>query len=573
MNTPWLDHYDSGIPHTIGTYPDKTLVDFLAQHAAARPEAAAIAFKGRHLTFRELDAESDALAAAFTALGINAGDRVALLLPNCPQFLIAEFAAWKIGAIAAPQNPLYTERELEETLGTTKPETIVVLTPFYERVKECQTATSIKRVIVTNIKEYLPPLLKIAFTLLKEKKDGHLITLQKGDLRLQDLIRSGAATPKRPSLAKPDEAAVVLMSGGTTGTAKAVISTHRGLVMAGTQLSTWLGEPLAARHPSIMLPLPLFHTYGCAGAQSMSIINGIPLVLVPNPRDIGDVLQTIHHEKPALFCSVPTLFSAILEHPSVKRGKIDFSSVAGCFSGAAPLMAETKKRFELLTGGRIVEGYSLTEATMACCVNPFAGTNKIGSVGLPLPDISVKIVDADEPDHEMGTGLLGEIILSAPQLMPGFWNNPAETADALRLRSDGSLWLHTGDLGRFDDEGYLFLVDRKKDLIKTSGFQVWPREIEEVIASHPSVAEVGVAGVPDERRGEVVRAWVVLRSDMPPVDQAQLRAFCKERLAPYKVPVQVEFRSELPKTMIGKVLRRALVAEAKASVEQEALVV
>jgi long-chain acyl-CoA synthetase len=563
MNAPWLGHYDAGIPLGIGKYPDKTLVGSLADHAVTRADATAIAFKGRRLSFHELDAESDALANAFANLGIKAGDRIALLLPNCPQFLIAEFAAWKIGAIVAPQNPLYTERELEETLRTTSPEAIVVLTPFYKHVKNCQAETSIRRVIATNIKEYLPPLLKVAFTLLKEKKDGHRIELQKGDFWLQELIRSGARSPKPLTVARPDDPAVVLMSGGTTGTPKAVISTHRGLVMAGTQLSTWLREPLAAKEPSIMLPLPLFHTYGCAGAQSMTILNGIPLILVPNPRDIGDVLQTIQREKPALFCSVPTLFSAILSHPSVRRGRIDFSSIAGCFSGAAPLMAETKKRFEQLTGGRIVEGYSLTEATMACCVNPFAGTNKIGSVGLAVPDVHVKIVDADNPDHEFGSGMTGEIIMSAPQLMPGYWNNPEETANALRLRTDGTTWLHTGDLGYLDEEGFLFIVDRKKDLIKTSGFQVWPREIEEVIASHPSVMEVGVAGVPDERRGEVVHAWVVLRSEGPPVDEAQLRAFCKERLAPYKVPVHVEFRNELPKTMIGKVLRRMLVAEAR----------
>lgn len=564
MNDPWLDHYDRGIPKTIGTYADKTLADFVAEHAAQHGDATAMTFKGRRISFAELDAESDALANAFANHGIGAGHRIALLLPNCPQFLIAELAAWKIGAIIAPQNPLYTERELEETLGTTTPETIIALTPFYGHVKKIQAATSIRRVIATNIKEYLPPLLRIAFTLLKEKKEGHRISLEKDDLWLQDVIRSGRRPAKRVSVAKPDDAAVVLMSGGTTGTPKAVVSTHRGMVQAGTQLSAWLAEPLAAPNASIMLPLPLFHTYGCAGAQSMTMINGIPLVLVPNPRDIGDVLHTIHKERPALFCSVPTLFSAILSHPDVCRGRVNLSSIAGCFSGAAPLMAETKKRFEELTGGRIVEGYSLTEATMACCVNPFAGTNKIGSIGLPVPDVRVKIVDADDPDHEMGTGVTGEILMSAPQVMPGYWNNPAETATALRLRTDGTTWLHTGDLGYIDAEGFVFVVDRKKDLIKTSGFQVWPREVEEVIASHPSVAEVGVAGVPDERRGEVVWAWIVLRHDAPRVDEATMRAYCKERLAPYKVPVHVEFRSELPKTMIGKVLRRMLAAEAKA---------
>jgi long-chain acyl-CoA synthetase len=569
MSEPWLDHYDAGIPRSIGSYPDKTLVDLVAQHSHDDPHTVALIFKGKKITFRELDEQSDALAAGLASLGIAAGDRVAMVLPNCPQFILAELAAWKLGAICAPQNPLYTERELEETLGASTPETMVVLTPFYAHVKRCQASTSIKRVIATNIKEYLPPLLRAAFTLLKEKKEGHRIELQQGDIWLQDLIASGANAPKPASAAKPDHTAVILMSGGTTGTPKGVISTHRGMVIAGTQLATWLREPLSAENASCMLPLPLFHTYGCAGAQSMTIVAGIPLILVPNPRDIDDVLKTIQHDRPTLFCSVPTLFSAILAHPDVRRGKVDLSSINACFSGAAALMAETKKRFEALTSSRIVEGYSLTEATMATCVNPFHGTNKIGSVGMPVPDVRVKIVDGEDARHELRPGQVGEIIMNAPQLMPGYWKDPAESANALRVRDDGLIWLHTGDLGYLDEDGYLFIVDRKKDLIKTSGFQVWPREVEEVIASHPSVAEVGVAGVPDERKGEVIHAWVVLRPDTPAIDEKSLKVYCRELLAPFKVPARIEFRDELPKTMIGKVLRRTLVAEFKSRVEKK----
>ncbi len=568
MSEPWLEHYDAGIPRSIGTYPDETLVDCVAAQAARNPHAVAIVFKGRRMTFRQLDRESDYLANGLAALGVKAGERIAIILPNCPQFILTELAAWKLGAICAPQNPLYTERELEETLGTTTPETMVVMTPFYAHVKQRQPATSIRRVIATNIKEYLPPILRAAFTLLKEKKEGHRIDLQQGDVWFQNVIASGVDKPKPQPVAKPDDPAVVLMSGGTTGTPKGVVSTHRGMIMAGTQLSTWLREPLSAENASVMLPLPLFHTYGFAGAQSMTMLSGVPLVLVPNPRDIGDVLKTIQSERPTLFCSVPTLFAAILTHPDVRRGKVDFSSIKACFSGAAALMAETKKRFEALTGGRIVEGYSLTEATMATCVNPFHGANKIGSVGMPVPDVHIRIVDSDTGHIELRTGEVGEIIMNAPQVMPGYWNNPDESSNVLRLRDDGSLWLHTGDLGYLDEDGYLFIVDRKKDLIKTSGFQVWPREIEEVLASHSSVAEVGVAGVPDERKGEVIHAWIVLRPEAPPVDERALKAYCKEQLAPYKVPARIEFRAELPKTMIGKVLRRSLVAEFKARMEK-----
>jgi long-chain acyl-CoA synthetase len=311
----------------------------------------------------------------------------------------------------------------------------------------------------------------------------------------------------------------------------------------------------------IMVPLPLFHVYANVGIQGLAFVAGNPMSLVPNPRDLADLLATIRRVKPAFFNGVPTLYVALLNHPDVQSGKIDFKSIRICFSGAAALMADTKKRFEALTGGRIVEGYSLTEAMMALCVNPVNGVNKQGSVGMPLPDVRVRIVDADSAAREMRIGEVGEICFAGPQLMEGFWNRPEETASVLRdhVDPDGTSgrWLHTGDLGYLDEDGYLFIVDRKKDLIKTSGYQVWPREVEEALAAHPAVAEVGVAGVPDETKGEVVRAWVVLRAGQS-ADEAALRAFCRERLAGYKVPARIEFRTELPKTMVGKVLRRAL---------------
>jgi long-chain acyl-CoA synthetase len=311
----------------------------------------------------------------------------------------------------------------------------------------------------------------------------------------------------------------------------------------------------------IMVPLPLFHVYANVGVQGLAFVAGNPMSLVPNPRDIPDLLATIRKVRPAFFNGVPTLYVALLNHRDVQAGKVDFRSIRICFSGAAALMADTKTRFEALTGGRIVEGYSLTEAMMALCVNPVNGPNKLGSVGMPLPDVQVRIFDADSGNEAVATRDVGEICLSAPQLMVGFWNRPEETASVLRdhVDLDGTTrrWLHTGDLGYLDEDGYLFIVDRKKDLIKTSGYQVWPREIEETLASHPAVAEVGVAGVPDPAKGEVVRAWVVLRKGQS-ATEAELRAYCREQLAPYKVPARVEFRTELPKTMVGKVLRRAL---------------
>ena len=555
MNAPWLEHYDPGVPRSIGSYPEKTLVDVLRDRAKSEPDATALLFKGRRVSVAELDRASDALAHGFERLGIRHGDRVGLLLPNAPQFVVAMFAAWKLGAICAPQNPIHTDRELETSLAVSDPAVMVVLTPFYERLKRVYA----RPVIATNIKEYFPPLLRTLFTLFREKKDGHRITLATGDRWLHEVMSGGAFA----SRSRPHDHATILMSGGTTGTPKGVVIDHRSLLMTGTQLWAWLHEALAGGG-AVMLPLPLFHAYGAAAALPAAMVASVPLLLIPNPRDIDDVVNTIVRDRPALLCVVPTLMSAILAHPKVVAGRVDLRSLKGTFSGAAPLLAETKRRFEEATGGRVIEAYSLTEATVAACVNPYRGPNKIGSVGMPLPDVHVTIVDADDPARELPTGQTGEIVFRAPQLMQGYWNNPEETAAALRTGPDGTLSLLTGDLGYLDEDGYLFIVDRKKDLIKTSGCQVWPREIEEVIAMHPSVAEVGVAGVPDARRGEVVMAWVVPRGDAQP-SEAELRDFCRDKLAPYKVPARIHIRRDLPKTLVGKVLRRALVAEEIAS--------
>jgi long-chain acyl-CoA synthetase len=553
QSAPWLGHYDKGVPASVGPYPERTLLDDLAEAVALRPDAPAALFKGRTVSHGELDRRSDAFAAALAGLGVAKGDRVALLLPNCPQFLVCELGAWKAGAIVHPLNPIYTTQELQGALARTGAETIVVLTPFYARVKAVQPRTALVRVVATNVKEYLPPLLRVLFTLAKERKDGHRVRLREGDLL--DRHRDAPRPAARPA---PDDPAVILMSGGTTGTPKGVVGLHRHYTITGRQLGTWLQAGTAPWDDVIMAALPLFHSFANIGIQSVALRNHNPIALVPNPRDLDDLLDTIAKTRPTAFSGVPTLFNALVQHPRVRAGKVDFSSIKVCFSGAAPLLAETKRRFEELTGGRIVEGYSLTEAMLACAVNPVEGPNKIGSVGMPLPDVEVRIVDP-EGGARLPAGEVGEVLIGAPQLMAGYWDDPEETAATVRT-SDGQRWLHTGDLGYLDDDGYLFIVDRIKDLIKTHGYQVWPREIEEVLASHPAVAEVGVAGVPDEAKGEVAKAWVVLRPGQQ-VGAEELRAFCRERLAPYKVPARVEFRAELPKSMVGKVLRRALTAE------------
>ena len=427
-------------------------------------------------------------------------------------------------------------------------------------LKNVQPQTPLRRVIATNIKEYFPPHLRVLFTLFREKRDGDRIRLKPGDHDFAHLLLVNRGKKAAPATIAPADPAVLLMSGGTTGTPKGVLGTHGAYVMAGVQVKTWNATALRGADDVVFLPLPMFHVYGNVGVQALSFIIGCAMAIVPNPRDLGDLLADVKRVKPTFFNGVPTLYIAMLNHPLVQRGKIDFKSIRICFSGAAPLLADTKTRFESLTGARIVEGYSLTEAMMACCTNPAKGENKLGSVGMPLPDVFVRIFDDDAGTRELAAKAVGEIAVAAPQLMTGYWNRPEETAIVLRDHVvDGvtQQFLHTGDLGYLDEDGYLFIVDRKKDLIKTSGYQVWPREIEEVIAAHPAVAEVGVAGIPDPTKGEVVKAWVVLRAGQT-VSEADLRAFSREKLAPYKVPATVEFRADLPKTMIGKVLRRAL---------------
>ena len=557
---PWLAHYDPGVPTTLQPYPAGTLIDFLDRHVKERPEGIALIFKGRRITWRQFDDLSDSCAVGFASLGVARGDRVALLLPNCPQFAIAQFALWKLGAVVVALNPIYTEHELVHPLVNTRARIVVALTKFYDRIKAAQPHTGVEMVVATSIKDFLPPVLSVLFTIFKEKKEGHRITLAAGDRWFMDLVNGNRdRRPTRAAVGAEDDA-VILASGGTTGTPKGVVGQHKAYVYTGLQLYTWNKAEFAAGTDVILVPLPVFHVYANVGAFGLGLASGSPLALVPNPRDLADVLKTIKATRPAFMLSVPTLFQAMLNSPEVRAGKVDFSSIKISISGAMALMKATKEQFETLTGGRIIEGYSLTEGMMACLVNPLRGQAKIGSIGLPLPDVDARIVDVETGVRTLGSGEEGELLLRAPQMMRGYWNNADETALTLRAGGDGVVWLHTGDIGYMDEEGYVFLTDRKKDLIKPGGYQVWPREVEEVLASHPAIAEVGVAGVPDSAKGEAVKAWVVLRTGHSATIE-ELQRLCKEKLAPYKVPSAIEFRTELPKTMVGKILRRELVRQ------------
>ena len=555
INYPWLKNYDEGVPRTLEPYPQKTLIEVVDESARAKPYRAMFYFKGSSLLYDDFVRQSDALAAGLVALGVRKGDRVAMLLPNSPQIVISFYGIWKAGAIAVPINPLYTERELKHALKEVEAAAVIVLNPFYQAVKNIQAGTSLKTVIATNIKEYLPAHLGLLFTLAKEKKEGYRISLMKEDVWFQDLLRKYKNAGRPDIEVKPADPAVILFSGGTTGTPKGAVGTHGALMMTAMQINAWLSPVLEQWEDRVALTMPLFHVFGCVGALGTAMVNRSSCILIPNPRDITDVVKSIKKYKPAFMPGVPTFYIGIMNHPLVKSGKVRLSSMKICIVGAAPLMVDTKKKFESLTGGRLLEGYAMTETMQGATLNPVMGINKEGSVGMPLPDVVIKIVDAETGQGSMKAGELGEICFQAPNLMKGYWNQPQETADMLR---DG--WLYTGDIGYLDGDGHLFLHSRKKEIIKTSGFQVWPREVEEILHEHPAVMEASVAGVPDQYQGEAVKAWVVLNEGMT-CTADELKEHCKSRLSAYKVPRYIDFKNSLPKTQIGKILRRILIEE------------
>ena len=395
MDKPWIEHYDEGVPATLKPYPRTTLVDVVQETARLRPGHTALIFKGERISYSEMEWRSDALAAALVAQGVQKGDRVAILMPNCPQYVIAELAIWKAGGIVASVNPLYTEPELEHALNECGAETAIVLTLFYNKVKSVQAKTPLKRIIATNIREYLPKLLMVLFMVAKEKKEGHRVRLQPGDLWFAELIRAHAGAPRPKIDIAPEDPGLILFTGGTTGVSKAAYATHQALVMAGMQIRAWFKSELVEWDDCFLGSLPLFHVFAAVGVQSVALLGRSPIVLIPNPRDISDVVENIEKTRPTFVPGVPTLFIALLNHPKVKSGKVDMTSIKLCISGAAPLMLDTKQRFEEVTHGRIVEGYALTESMMAAVISPVKGTYKPGFVGMPVTDVEIRIVDAD----------------------------------------------------------------------------------------------------------------------------------------------------------------------------------
>lgn len=555
---PWLQNYDSGVPHNL-EYPPVPLTHFLEEYAQKHPERPALIFQPApgnfavsRLTYAGLNELTDRLAAGLYSLGVRKGDRVGLLMVNSPQFVISYFAVLKLGAVVVATNPLYSPREMEHQLSDAGAKVAIVMSRFYPQLKKIQEQTPVKTIVVTNIKDYMSPALRFLFTLLKEKKGGDRVALAPGDISFRELITRHRPEGRPRIEVGPDDLALLQYTGGTTGTPKGAMALHRNLVANALQIQAWYVMAQEGREV-VLAAIPLFHVYGMVTCLAFALSFGAPLVLLPDPRDLRNLFFAIQKHRPTVFPGVPTLYNAINNHPDVK--KYNLSSIKACISGSAPLLSETQQRFEALTGAVLREGYGLSEAPTATHCNPFLGENRRGSIGMPLPDVDCKIVSMEDGITELPPGEVGELVIKGPQVFAGYWNKPEETALALR---DG--WLYTGDVARMDEDGYFYIVDRKKEMIIAGGYNIYPREIEEVIKEHPKVLEVAAGGIPDPYRGETVKVWIVPRPGEN-LTAEEIREFCRERLAKFKIPTHIEFRPELPKTTVGKILRRVLVEE------------
>ncbi len=564
---PWLKSYDSGVPHSLKPYPEYPVHATLENSAQKHPTRIALVASahlpvlGRvanQVSYQSLNEYADAMAAALVDLGLQKGDRVVIIMPNCVQFAIAFFAILKAGGVVAATNPTYPPDKMKQQINDSGAKIAITLSLFYKMIVGIQPDTPIQQVIVTNIKEYLPAPAKFLFTLAKEKKDGHRIEKRPQDHWMQDLLTKYQG--KKASVqVKGDDLALFQYTGGTTGVSKAAMATHTALVANAMMISAWLFGNGHPTEESYLGAIPMFHVFGLVAVLISAVNMASKIIIVPNARDIEDVLDNIHTFRPSIFPGVPALYNAINNNEGARSGKYNLSSIRACISGSAPLPPATKEEFERITGGRLMEGFGMSEAPTATHCNPVKGENRTGSIGLPLPDMEMKIVSLDNPDEEVPVGEVGELAMYGPQIMRGYHGMPTETQNTLREDAQGKKWLMTGDIARMDDDGYFYIVDRKKDMALIGGFNVYPRAVEDVLMEHPAVREVGVAAVPHpEKVGqEALKAWVVVHEGQK-VTSEELIEFAAKKLARYEIPTRFEFVSDLPRTTVGKVLRREL---------------
>ncbi|GAB4442994.1 MAG: long-chain fatty acid--CoA ligase [Anaerolineae bacterium] len=568
---PWHQHYDPGVPPSL-EYPAQPVDHFLRQTATKYPDNPALVFGGmapllgeQHHTinYRQLNQLVDAFAAGLQQLGLQKGDRVALYMPNCPQIVIAYYATLRAGGVVVPSNPLYVAREIEHQLKDSGATFAVCLSLMYPNIKQVRRNTKLKHVVVTNIKEYFPGLLRTLFGLAKEKKSGHRVDISgDADTSWFQTVLANAPEAPAPVEISPEDTAVLMYTGGTTGVPKGAQLSHKNIVANAMQAAHWLSGAGTEDGAEVMMTaLPLTHCYAMTVCMNLSVFYGHRQILIPNPRDFDHLLSAINIHKPTLFPGVPTLYTRINNDPGVQAGKYDVKSIKACISGAAGLPEEVQREFQRITQGKLVEGYGLSEASPVTHANPLGSGGRIGTIGLPLPDTEVKIVDAATEEDELGPGEAGILCIHGPQVMKGYWKMPTETANTLRSHADGKVWLHTGDIAEMSEDGYFRIVDRKKEMILASGgFNVYPRDIEDRLYEHPAVLEAAAIGVPVGGANQRAKAFVVVKEGET-VTEAELIEWCQAGLAQYKVPKQIEFRADLPKTMVGKILRRELMDE------------
>ncbi|ALC81905.1 AMP-binding protein [Bacillus gobiensis] len=553
IERPWLDSYPDEIPHDL-TYENKPLHSFLTDTANTYPDHQSIYFLGKKMRFREVHEAALKLAAYLQKIGIKKGDRVALMLPNCPQAVISYYGILFSGGIVVPTNPLFTERELEYQLKDSECTAIISLDLLYPRIIKMKKATKLSHLIITSIKDYLPFPKNILYRFTQKKNS--LVTIKENEEThlFKRIIKNTNGLPEIIDIDPLHDIAVLQYTGGTTGLPKGAMLTHRNIVANTKMCGACLYKLKKGSRESTLGIVPFFHVYGMTTVLNYSVLQAFQMILLPK-FDALDALKTIHKLKPSLFPGAPTIYIALLNHPD--ENKYDLSSIDTCISGSASLPVEVKNQFEKATGGKLVEGYGLSEASPVTHTNFMWGKNKPGSIGCPWPGTDAAIY-SEETGGALPPYERGELIVKGPQVMKGYWNNPEETAAVLR---DG--WLFTGDIAYMDEEGFFYIVDRKKDIIIASGYNIYPREIEEVFYEHEAIREVIVAGIPDPYRGETVKAYVVLKQHAT-LTEKELDEYARTHLAPYKVPKIYEFRDELPKTTVGKILRRALIEEEKA---------
>ncbi|OCA92352.1 long-chain-fatty-acid--CoA ligase [Pseudobacillus wudalianchiensis] len=556
---PWLAQYPKEIPASL-TYEEQPVQSYLTKAAREYPDKIAIHFMGKELTFQEVYESSLKMGRYLRKLGIQKGDRVAIMLPNGPQSVISYFGVLYAGGIVVQTNPLYTEREIEYQMKDSGSTVIITLDVLYPRVRQAMKRTNLQHIIVTAVKDYLPFPKNIIYPFIQMKQTGLKVQVEERGTNheFKRIMEIEAAEELDISFDFNEDLAILQYTGGTTGFPKGVMLTHKNLIANTTMCASWLYKCRKGEE-TILGVLPFFHVYGMTAVMILSIMQGYKMVLLPK-FDVKTTLKTIQKQRPTLFPGAPTIYIALLNDPDLK--KYDLSSIHSCLSGSAPLPAEVQQKFERITGGKLVEGYGLSETSPVTHSNFLWDHSRVkGSVGVPWPDTDAAILSMDTGEI-LSPGEIGEIVVKGPQVMKGYWKRPEETEMTFK---DG--WLLTGDVGYMDENGYFFVVDRKKDMILAGGYNIYPREIEEVLYEHEAVQEAVAVGVPDSYRGETVKAYVVLK-DGYSVTEEELNQFARTQLAAYKVPRVYEFRNELPKTAVGKILRRALIDEEKRKQEK-----